>query len=254
MCGSFIECVEVLLNILPNQIVKRGFKKEKEGSTKTRLAGVMMAYRVLPQSTTGESLALLLQKCLLKPGQNERHMEHWHQKQKAEHDAHRLDRLHSHKEKLCTLVTSALDQHGYLVSVKKFQVQSHIWQSPSGKKISLRPHRCRLTSADGEQSTETSQQVPEVLEELVPVASNEASTSSLAVPLEDSATSSHQDSPAEDTSSPGITETSIVEQSSVTDSTAEGLYESIVTGNSVPSIQNSRIVKAYPRRVRHPPD
>ena len=90
-----------------------------------------------------------------------------------------------------------------------------------------------MTSADGEQSTETSQQVPEVLEELVPVASNEASTSPLALPLEDSATSSHQDSLAEDTSPPGITETSIVEQSSVTDSTAEGLSELIVTGNSI---------------------
>ena len=91
------------------------------------------------------------------------------------------------------------------------------------------------------------QQVPE----LVHVASNEASTSSLALPLEDSATSSHQDSPAEDTSSPGITETSIVEQSSVTDSTAEGLSASVVTGNSVPSVHNS---KTYPRRVCHLPD
>ena len=108
-----------------------------------------------------------------------------------------------------------------------------------------------MTSTDGEQSTETSQQVPKVLEELVPVAvaSKEASTSSLAVPLEHSATS-HQDSPAEYTSSPG---TSSVEQPSVTDSTAEGLSESIVAGNSIPCVQNLRIVKTYPRRVRHPP-
>ena len=107
-----------------------------------------------------------------------------------------------------------------------------------------------MTSTDGEQSTETSQQVPKVLEELVPVAvvSKEASTSSLEVPLEDSATSSHQDSPVEYTSSPG---TSIVEQPS--DSTAEGLSESIVAGNSIPCLQNLRIVKTYPRRVRHPP-
>ena len=40
-----------------------------------------------------------------------------------------------------------------------------------------------------------------------------------------------------------------MEQSSVTDSTAEGLSESIVTGNSVPSVQNS---KAYSRRLHHP--
>ena len=44
------------------QIVKRGSKREKEGSIKMRLAKVMMAYRVSPQSTTGEAPALLLQK------------------------------------------------------------------------------------------------------------------------------------------------------------------------------------------------
>ena len=44
------------------QIVKQGLKKEKEESMKTRLAKVMLAYRVSPQSTTGESPALLLQK------------------------------------------------------------------------------------------------------------------------------------------------------------------------------------------------
>ena len=75
------------------QIVKQGLKKGKEGSMKTRLAKVMMAYRVAPQSTIGESPALLLQKHqirtrldLLKPGRNER-VEHCQQKQKAEHDA-----------------------------------------------------------------------------------------------------------------------------------------------------------------------
>ena len=74
------------------QIVKQGLKKE-EGSTKTRLAKVMMAYRVSPQSTTGEAPALLLQKRqirtrldLLKPGRNER-VVHCQQKKKAEHDA-----------------------------------------------------------------------------------------------------------------------------------------------------------------------
>ena len=73
------------------QIAKRGLKKE-EGSMMTRMAKAMMAYRVSPQSTTGESPALLLQKHqihtrldLLKPGWNER-MEHCQQKQKAEHD------------------------------------------------------------------------------------------------------------------------------------------------------------------------
>ena len=55
-----------------------------------------------------------------------------------------------------------------------------------------------------------------------------------------------QDSPAEDTSSPGITKISIVEQSSVTYSTGEGLSELIVTGNSVQSNQNSRIIKTCP--------
>ena len=56
---------------------------------KMRLAKVIMAYRVSPQSRTGESPALLLQKRqihtrldLPKPGRNER-VEHCQQKQKA---------------------------------------------------------------------------------------------------------------------------------------------------------------------------
>ena len=65
----------------------------KEGRMKTKLARVMKAYRVSPQSTTGESPVLLFQKHqihtrldLLKPGRNERVEICW-QKQKAEHDA-----------------------------------------------------------------------------------------------------------------------------------------------------------------------
>ena len=34
-----------------------------------------------------------------------------------------------------------------------------------------------------------------------------------------------------------------MEQSYVTDTTAEGLSESIVTGNSIPSVQNSRLTQ-----------
>ena len=80
----------------------------------------------------------------------------------------------------------------------------------------------QVASADGEQN-ESPQQVPEVLEELVPAASNEASMSPLAVPLEDSATSSHQDSSAE-ASSPDTTETS----NHLSDSSVEDLSKSII--------------------------
>ena len=235
------------------QIVKRVLK-----NMKTIFAKVMMAYRVSPQSTTGESPALLLQKHqirtrldLLKPGRNE-HVEHCQQKQKAEHDASARQYTFSQGEVVYTRNFGTGPR--WLPGVfQKFQVLSHLVKLADGRLVRCHHDhiRCRLTSADREQSTETSQEVPEVLEELVPIASNEASTSSLALPLEDSATSSDQDSPAEDTSSPSITETSIVDQSSVIDSTAEGLSESIVTGNSIPSVQNS---KTYPRRLCPPPD
>ena len=42
------------------QTVKRGLRKEKQGSMKTRLAKILMAYRSMPQSTTGMSPAQLL--------------------------------------------------------------------------------------------------------------------------------------------------------------------------------------------------
>ena len=42
------------------QIVKRGLKKNTEGSLTTRLARILFAYRTMPQSTTGVSTAQLL--------------------------------------------------------------------------------------------------------------------------------------------------------------------------------------------------
>ncbi len=43
------------------QIVKKGLKKVTAGTTEERLAEVLMAYRATPQSTTGVTLAELLQ-------------------------------------------------------------------------------------------------------------------------------------------------------------------------------------------------
>ena len=43
------------------QMVKRGLKKETEGSMATRLAKVLMAYRTTPQSTMGMTPSQLLQ-------------------------------------------------------------------------------------------------------------------------------------------------------------------------------------------------
>ena len=61
------------------QVVKKGLKKEKEGSMTSRLARVLMAYRTTPQSTTGATPSELLQGRrirtrldLLKPNVNER--------------------------------------------------------------------------------------------------------------------------------------------------------------------------------------
>ena len=43
------------------QLVKKGLKKEKEGSMSSRIARVLMAYRTTPQSTTGMTPSELLQ-------------------------------------------------------------------------------------------------------------------------------------------------------------------------------------------------
>ena len=113
------------------QIVKRGLKKEKEGSMK-RLAKVMMAYHVLPRVQQVNHQLYYFKSvrfvqnwiCSSQVGMNV-----WNivSKSRRLNMMHRLDRLHSHKEKLCMLITSTMDQDGYLVSLKKFQVLSHIW-------------------------------------------------------------------------------------------------------------------------------
>ena len=72
------------------QILKRGLKKETTGSIKTRLAKVLMSYRITPQSTTGISPAELLlgkrPRTRLKPHTAER-VENKQLQQKAKHDA-----------------------------------------------------------------------------------------------------------------------------------------------------------------------
>ena len=75
------------------QIVKKGLKKVTTGSISSRLAKVLMAYRIAPQSTTGVSPAELLlgrrprtRLDLLKPNTAER-VEGKQFEQKARHDA-----------------------------------------------------------------------------------------------------------------------------------------------------------------------
>ena len=74
------------------QTVKRGLKKEKSGNLTARLAKVLLAYRITPQSTTGTSPAELLlgrrprtRLDLLKPNTAER-VERKQQEQKVRHD------------------------------------------------------------------------------------------------------------------------------------------------------------------------
>ena len=75
------------------QTVKRGLKKVKDGTMSSRLAKVLLSYRVTPQSTTGLAPAELLfgrrprtRLDLLKPHTAER-VEHKQQQQKEQHDA-----------------------------------------------------------------------------------------------------------------------------------------------------------------------
>ena len=54
------EALDVSLAEWVVQIVKKGLKKEKEGTLGSRLARILFTYRVTPQSTTGVSPAELL--------------------------------------------------------------------------------------------------------------------------------------------------------------------------------------------------
>ena len=80
------------------QIVKQGLKKDVNGTMRSRLAIVLLAYRATPQSTTGQTPAELLlgrqqRTCLdlLKPNTAER-VEHKQQQQKKRHDGQRASR------------------------------------------------------------------------------------------------------------------------------------------------------------------
>ena len=80
------------------QIIKKGLKKQAEGSVAHRLAKVLLSYRITPQGTTGVSPAeLLLGRRprtvldLVKPHTAER-VEHKQQQQKARHDASARER------------------------------------------------------------------------------------------------------------------------------------------------------------------
>ena len=75
------------------QIIKKGLKKESNGSMTSRLAKILMAYRTTPQSTTGETPSQLLQGRrirkrldLLKPSVGER-VEGRQWQQKLNHDS-----------------------------------------------------------------------------------------------------------------------------------------------------------------------
>ena len=74
------------------QVLKQGLKKVTTGNLKTRLARVLLSYRITPQSSTGVSPAeLLLGRCprtrldLLKPNLADK-VENKQLQQKVDHD------------------------------------------------------------------------------------------------------------------------------------------------------------------------
>ena len=80
------------------QIVKKGLKKVTEGTVRARLAKILFAYRLTPQTTTGSSPAQLLlgrrprsRLDLLKPHTADR-VEQKQMDQKSKHDGHARDR------------------------------------------------------------------------------------------------------------------------------------------------------------------
>ena len=80
------------------QLVKKGLKKVKTGSFRSRIAKVLFAYRLLPQTTTGLSPSELLlghrprsRLDLLKPNTAER-VDHKQSKQRQKHDLHSRER------------------------------------------------------------------------------------------------------------------------------------------------------------------
>ena len=88
------------------QILKKGLKKVTNGSLQTRLAQILMSYRITPQSTTGASPAELLlgrqprtRLDLLKPN-TESIVENKQMKQKVAHDKKARERTFAKGERV----------------------------------------------------------------------------------------------------------------------------------------------------------
>ena len=103
------------------QTVKKGLKKEKSGNMTSRLSKVLLAYRMTPQSTTGNSPAEMLlgrrprtRLDLLKPNTAER-VERRQQEQKIWHDKSVRSRLFSVAKAHSYPVYSALFWHFYYI-------------------------------------------------------------------------------------------------------------------------------------------
>ena len=117
------------------QIAKRGLKRE-EGSMMTRMAKVMMAYRVSPQVQQVNHQLYYFN------GMNV-----WNivSKSRRLNMMNRLNRLHSHKEKLCTLVTLALEMVTWCHSrnFRSCLIFGKVNRWPSSK-MSPRPHKVQV--------------------------------------------------------------------------------------------------------------
>ena len=224
------------------QIVKKGLKKEKEGTMVSKIAKVLMAYRTTPQSTTGVSPSELLQGRrirtrldLLKPSVTERVEQHQLQ-QKISHDGSARRRFFEKGETVYAQNFGTGQKWMLVTGPVSFMVRLQ-----DGRVI--RRHqdhlRRRIPDVEPEKPAEADD-IPEILIDAFPLAPSPPVTHS-----------SEDGDSASGNSEESTISTDATESRTISDNTT-GTATSVADAQNNPG--SSGMIKRYPKRKRKQPD
>ena len=220
------------------QTVKKGLKKEKSGNMTSRLSKVLLAYRMTPQSTTGNSPAEMLlgrrprtRLDLLKPNTAER-VERRQQEQKIQHDKRARSRSFSVEDRVFVRNFSAGDRWlpGRIVNLA----------GPVSFHVQLEDGRRRKCHQDQLRARVVGDGHPDMVTDLAPEATDENFPSipaSSGVPV-----GAHEMAPTQPQSPPPVGEP------------PQGPTESPTTDHSSSILSRSveTLTRRYPSRIRQP--